>query len=813
MTSERPRNPLAASAQEGGVSGEPGGAPLPGEAGSAAAQAPQGEPGAFPARPSSPPRPERMPSTRPQSATATPLPRLDVVAGMADGSSAGSPAEIPDLDLDPRIAGPPTERSRPGAPLPPGPGARRSWQSLAAEAERTSEVERGDSAKVARRRSRRLVNLPGDAPQHGDAQLAAHGDSATARARSLQDVQDDDGWLDVGARPSSAPVLEEPRPAARPSSTPPPNLAAELVAPRAVPRPSPKSSSSVPPMPTPSGFIIDPDSVAVIRPLQILSIESNLPPVSSQPEPARPPVDEPARPAPARSVVDEPARPAMDEPAKPPLDEPARLPADEAARPPLLTEPTEHEWPPLQFRIRSELPTVLGLEAYQDGVSEGPPTARDAAYDTAQSEAPRPRKERAVSAPEIEARALDWPLGSGGEELAEVEPEPELVDEARAEQPSASPAGDEVERAGADLTRSTLPPKSGEVELVEVEPERDAEAADEARADAQAPQPKKPPPPLPPRRPRAMASPDLATFTSSVPPPPVSAPPPAPHVEPPVAARPSAPAAAPAAKPIEVEPSSGPSTEPAARRKRPWWEDLFGDDFVRTLDKIDPKVVRREVDFIEERLGVEKGAVILDLACGTGSHAIEIASRGYSVVGYDLSLAMLARAADDAQDRGQKLNFLQGDMREMTFEETFDGIYCWSTSFGYFDDEKNADVLARIRRALRSGGMLLLDIVNRDYVASRQPSLVWFEGDGCVCMDEMQVDFFTSRLKVKRTVMFEDGRSREIDYSIRLYGLHELGKMLHEAGFKVTEVTGHPAHPGVFFGSESPRLIILAERS
>ncbi|WP_437780068.1 methyltransferase domain-containing protein [Sorangium sp. So ce1097] len=710
---------------------------------------------------------------------ATPLPRLDVVASMADGSAVGQPSEIPDLDLDPRIAGPPTERSRHGAPLPPGPGARRAWQALAADVDRTAEVERGDSGRVARRRSRRLVNLSGDAPQHGDDQAAAHADTATARARPLQDAQDDDGWLDVASRPSSAPALEEARPAARPSTTPP-NAAAELVAPRAVPRPSPKTSSSVPPMPTPGGFIIDPDSVAVIRPLQILSIESNLPPVSSQAEPASP------------------------------------QPEDEPAKPPLLTEPTEHEWPPLQFRVRSALPTVLGLEAFQDGAPEGPPTARDATDDDAAQPEP-PREQRAASAPDIEARPLDWPLGSGGEELAEVEPE--LVDEAKLDPPIASPAGGAGEGAPADATRSTLPPKSGEVELVEVEPERDAEAAEAteagppAGADAQAPQPKKPPPPLPPRRPRALASPDLATFTSSVPPPPVSVPPPPPHVEPPAAARPAAPAAAPAAKPVEIEPSSGPSTEPAARRKRPWWEELFGDDFVRTLDKLDPKVVRREVDFIEERLGVEKGAVILDLACGAGGHAIEIASRGYSVVGYDLSLAMLARAADDAQDRGQKLNFLQGDMREMTFEETFDGVYCWSTSFGYFDDEKNADVLARIRRALRSGGMLLLDVVNRDYVASRQPSLVWFEGDGCVCMDEMQVDFFTSRLRVKRTVMFDDGRSRELDYSLRLYGLHELGKMLHDTGFKVTEVTGHPAHPGVFFGSESPRLIILAERS
>src|SRR5688572_26199922 len=118
MTSERPRNPLAAPAQEGGASGEPG-APLPGEAGNAASLAPQGE-GSLPAR-SSAPRPERTPSVRPQLATTTPLPRLDVIPGMTDGSSGGQLSEIPDLDLDPRIAGPPTERSRHGTPLPATP--------------------------------------------------------------------------------------------------------------------------------------------------------------------------------------------------------------------------------------------------------------------------------------------------------------------------------------------------------------------------------------------------------------------------------------------------------------------------------------------------------------------------------------------------------------------------------------------------------------------------------------------------------------------------------------------------------------------
>ena len=107
---------------------------------------------------------------------------------------------------------------------------------------------------------------------------------------------------------------------------------------------------------------------------------------------------------------------------------------------------------------------------------------------------------------------------------------------------------------------------------------------------------------------------------------------------------------------------------------------------------------------------------------------------------------------------------------------------------------------------------MLLDVVNRDFVAQQSPSLVWFEGDGCVCMDDMIIDWITSRMKVKRTMMMDDGRSREIEYSIRLYALHELGKLLHENGFRVVQVSGRVATPGVFFGAHSPRTLILAEK-
>jgi SAM-dependent methyltransferase len=248
------------------------------------------------------------------------------------------------------------------------------------------------------------------------------------------------------------------------------------------------------------------------------------------------------------------------------------------------------------------------------------------------------------------------------------------------------------------------------------------------------------------------------------------------------------------------------------RKGRFWWEDLFNDDYLRATERLSEEQLAREVDFIEESLGIERGGAVLDLACGTGRHAIDLARRGYRVVAFDLSLAMLARAGDEAQERGAQLNFVQGDMREMTFVEQFDGVYCWNTSFGFFEEDKNALVVGRVHRSLKAGGLFLLDVINRDFVIRQSPSLAWFEGDGCVCMDEMVVDFIASRMRIKRTMMVDDGRSREIEFSMRVYSLHELGKMLHDHGFKVCEVSGRISTPGVFFGHESPRTIILAEK-
>jgi SAM-dependent methyltransferase len=243
---------------------------------------------------------------------------------------------------------------------------------------------------------------------------------------------------------------------------------------------------------------------------------------------------------------------------------------------------------------------------------------------------------------------------------------------------------------------------------------------------------------------------------------------------------------------------------------RKWWEEMFSEEFLRAIPILSPRQLEREVNFIEESLNVAPSGQILDLACGAGQHAVELAARGYDLVGYDLSQSQLDWASGLALERNQRLQFTNGDMRELSYQESFDAIYSWNTSFGFFEEDKNLDVALRIFKALRPGGRFLLDVINRDFVVEQQPGQTWFEGDGCVCIDDVTLDFITSRMKVKRTLMLTNGKNRECTYSLRIYGLHELGKVLHDVGFKILKVSGRPEMPGVFFGSTSPRVIILA---
>ncbi|HMG20218.1 MAG TPA: methyltransferase domain-containing protein, partial [Kofleriaceae bacterium] len=438
----------------------------------------------------------------------------------------------------------------------------------------------------------------------------------------------------------------------------------------------------------------------------------------------------------------------------------------------------------------------------------------------------RPRSATPSSVPEIDIQALEDRAAEAPTEFEVdvdgiVDAKP--VDDSRAEAAPAEPAEAAPPVPPAppapleSRTRTVSPPPSPPPASI---PPTTAPAGREPPAAAAVHAP--PPPPPPPLaagvgQGRDSQPMSLLRDGGHAPPPP----PPALHKGPPA---PPAPPAPPLVKKDRSSPALvAPISKPELRdtkldkadgkpRGKPWFIELFDEDYLRTLPFLTPQATQAEAEFVIDAMGLTPGAQVLDVGCGYGRHAMELAARGFHIVGLDLSTPLLVRGGEEAHRRGLTINFVRGDMRELDFDSQFDGAYCLFSTFGYFDDETNKKTVSNIARALRPGGRMLIEILNRDYVIADLPTRVWWEGDGCVVLEEVELNYFSSRIQVNRSVVFDDGRQLEQEISVRAYSLHEVGKLMHSAGLRVLEVSGAYHTRGRFFGNQSRHIIVLAER-
>ena len=146
--------------------------------------------------------------------------------------------------------------------------------------------------------------------------------------------------------------------------------------------------------------------------------------------------------------------------------------------------------------------------------------------------------------------------------------------------------------------------------------------------------------------------------------------------------------------------------------EREWWGTFFGPDYLR-MYRFDPTRTRQEVDGVLDILGLKPAASVLDLCCGQGRHAVELARRGYEVTGLDASGFLLREARKAARRRRVAVAWVRGDMREIPFRNRFDAVVNLFTSFGYFRTKaEDLAVLRGVRRALKPSGHLLIDTLN-----------------------------------------------------------------------------------------------------
>ena len=135
-----------------------------------------------------------------------------------------------------------------------------------------------------------------------------------------------------------------------------------------------------------------------------------------------------------------------------------------------------------------------------------------------------------------------------------------------------------------------------------------------------------------------------------------------------------------------------------------WFETFLAPETAAPID--------RELDFVRTHLPLNRFPRLLDIPCGVGRHAIALARLGYDVLGIDRS--------EPALDVARRQNVPGATFRSLQFrdlasvKETFDGVLCLWSSFGYGTPEENQRLLGDMSGRLREGGRLLIDVYNAD---------------------------------------------------------------------------------------------------
>ena len=211
-----------------------------------------------------------------------------------------------------------------------------------------------------------------------------------------------------------------------------------------------------------------------------------------------------------------------------------------------------------------------------------------------------------------------------------------------------------------------------------------------------------------------------------------------------------------------------------------------------------------EADFLERQMKLQPGACLLDMACGNGRHALQLAARGYRVTGLDQSQEFLAEARGNPAD----VHWVLGDMRELAFAAEFDAAWCFGNSFGYLDGDEVPVVLAGVARALRPGGRFAIDTGMT--AESILPNLVrnrWFQLGDILMLSRNWYHSAESRLEIEYTFV-RGGETVTRPTSSYVFTAAELCRMHRQAGLEPVALLG--SLEGEPYQLGSPRLILVS---
>ncbi len=235
-----------------------------------------------------------------------------------------------------------------------------------------------------------------------------------------------------------------------------------------------------------------------------------------------------------------------------------------------------------------------------------------------------------------------------------------------------------------------------------------------------------------------------------------------------------------------------------------WYEELFENYGMKYDNESFTQGTGGECDFIEKEIGYDKKTKILDIGCGTGRHSIELARRGYTVVGIDLSESLLQRAREKASGQNLPIIFQKQDARNLPFFHEFDlAIMLCEGAFPLMEtDEMNFQILQNAANALKPNGKLIFTTLNGLFPLfhSVKEFLDSQTKEGNAKYGNNTFDLMTFRDHSITYVEDDLGNKKALECNERYYAPCEITWLLKTLNFKTIEIFG--AKLGAFSRSD-----------
>jgi ubiquinone/menaquinone biosynthesis C-methylase UbiE len=241
--------------------------------------------------------------------------------------------------------------------------------------------------------------------------------------------------------------------------------------------------------------------------------------------------------------------------------------------------------------------------------------------------------------------------------------------------------------------------------------------------------------------------------------------------------------------------------------------DTFFEGSYKTIWKslIPAGLTEVETDFVMEVANLKKGDRVLDIMCGYGRHAIDLAKRGVSVTAVDNLKDYIKEIENTAKEQLLPIEPILSGALQVDLSGSYHAAICMGNSFAFFNKEDAVYLLKKVSAHLKPGGILIINSWMIAEIAIKHfRERDWIHVDDYKYLLDYKFLFRPNRIASEQTILAKDGSVEVIKGIDYIFSLDELEEMFQKAGLRTQDLYGSPRKKKFAIGDN--RIYIVAEK-